>query len=82
MTPDEELAYWRELALAYERELEALRERVLRFLASPSPALFADSASAHAGWMREIDRIEKSGDLETTDVVSALEDLWSRVDRR
>ena len=78
MTPEQELAYWRELALAYERELKTLRERVLQFLDSPSENVFANSIGAHAAWMSEVDRIERTGDLRTTDVVSALEDLWSR----
>ncbi len=81
VSPEQELVYWRELALAYQRELQALRERVLQFLDSPSPNVFASDVDAHAGWLAEVDRIERTGALETTDVVSALDDLWSRVGR-
>lgn len=79
VSPEQELAYWRELALAYQRELQALRERVLRFLEAPHGNAFASDVEAHAGWLAEVDRIERTGELQTTDVVTALDDLWSRV---
>ena len=78
----EEIEYWRELAAQYQRELEALRARVLRYLDAPSPenaAVLLDAAHARLGWMDEIDRIDSAAELKTTDVKTALDDLWFRV---
>lgn len=78
---DADVAYWRELAAQYRRELEALRARVLRYLESPSEnaAALLCAAQAQPGWLEEIDRL--SAELKATDVKTALDDLWDRVAR-
>ncbi len=77
----DDVEYWRELAAQYQRELEALRARVLRYLESPSDnaAALLCAAKAQPGWLDEIDRID--GELKATDVKTALDDLWDRVAR-
>ena len=79
----EEVAYWRELALERGRELEELRKRVLELLASlpeASAVPFARTLDAPGAWVHDVDRIPHSPDLENTDVLSALDDLWQRVE--
>ena len=76
----DEVEYWRELAAQYQRELEALRARVLRYLESTAPehaAALLCAAEARPGWMQEIDRIESG--IKQTDAKTALGDLWNRV---
>ena len=70
---DQDLAYWRELALAYRRELEALHQRIRQH-----PELYAATIQGH-GWMNEIDRIARTGELKKTEAVAALNELWQRV---
>ncbi|PYQ27667.1 MAG: hypothetical protein DMF56_18835 [Acidobacteria bacterium] len=76
----DDLEYWRELAAQYQRELEALRARVLRYLESPeveNAAALLCATQARPGWMQEIDRIDV--EIKQTDAKSALDSLWSRV---
>jgi hypothetical protein len=76
----DEVEYWRELAAEYQRELEALRARVLRYLESPAPenaAALLCAAEARPGWMQELDRIDAG--TKQVDAKSALDDLWNRV---
>ena len=76
----DEVEYWRELAAQYQRELEALRARVLRYLESPAPenaAALLCAAEARPGWMQEIDHID--AEVKQVDAKSALDDLWNRV---
>jgi hypothetical protein len=77
---NDEVEYWRELAAQYQRELEALRARVLRYLESPAPenaAALLCAAEARPGWMQELDRIDAG--IKQVDAKSALDDLWGRV---
>jgi hypothetical protein len=78
---NDDVEYWRELATQSQRELEALRARVLRYLESPSDnaAALLCAAKAQPGWLEEIDRID--AELKATDVKTALDDLWDRVAR-
>ncbi|HJQ38120.1 MAG TPA: hypothetical protein VKB93_13365 [Thermoanaerobaculia bacterium] len=78
---NDDVEYWRELAARYQRELEALRARVLRYLESPADnaAALLCAAKAQPGWLEEIDRID--AELKATDVRTALGDLWDRVAR-
>jgi len=71
---DQELAYWRQLAQQYRREIDALRARLLQ-LAESAPQLFTGDL---AEWMKDIDRIESHAELRPADVVTALDDLWKR----
>jgi hypothetical protein len=77
-----ETAYWRELAIRRGRELGLLRERVLEFLvAQPgmSAVPFGSTLSAPGAWVYDVDRIPHSPELQPTDVLSALDDVWTRV---
>ena len=78
---NDDVEYWRELATQYQRELEALRARVLRYLESPTDnaAALLCAAKAQPGWLEEIDRID--GELKATVVKTALDGLWDRVAR-
>ena len=79
---EQDVEYWRELAAQYQRELEALRARVLRYLDAPQPenaAALLCAAKALPGWMEELDRI--APELQPAEVQKALEDLWTRVAR-
>jgi len=78
---EQDVEYWRELAEQYKRELEALRARVLRYLDAPADnaAALLCAAEARPGWMQEIDRIDANAPPKTTDVKTALDDLWNRV---
>ena len=71
---DAEVEYWRELAEQYRRELHALRERVLRYLESPTDNIAALLSTARQD---DVDRIEP--ELKSTDVKTMLDDLWNRV---
>ena len=76
---EQDVEYWRELAAQYQRELEALRARVLRYLDAPQPenaAALLCAAKALPGWMEELDRI--APELQPAEVQKALEDLWTR----
>lgn len=79
----DDLEYWRELAAQYQRELEALRARVLRYLESPegeNAAALLCATQARQGWMQEIDRIESASQTtKRADAETALNDLWNRV---
>src|SRR6185503_12545065 len=60
LVSEQDVEYWRELAAQYQRELEALRARVLRYLDAPQPenaAALLCAAKALPGWMEELDRI-------------------------
>jgi hypothetical protein len=80
----EELIWWRTLAEERERELEALHVRLRRALSLLPPDQFATLAAAIDGrtgnWIHEPDRMAPRAELRPTDVLSALEDLWMRVD--
>ena len=78
----DETAYWRELAMRRGRELAELRRRVLALLdAQPelSTTAFASTIAAPGAWVYDVDRIPHSPDLQSTDVLSALDDVWTRV---
>lgn len=81
LVSEEDVAYWRELAAQYRRELEALRARVLRYLESPAEnaAALLCAAEAQPGWLDDLDRLD--AELKPDDVKTALDELWTRVAR-
>ena len=83
MTIDEELLYWRTLAIERGRALDALYARLRDAIALVGDEHIAELAVALdgrlAGWMREPDRMESLAELRSTDVLATLEDLWKRV---
>lgn len=77
-----EIAYWRELATARGLELELLRKRVLELLDSLPNASAIPLTSMHTArgsWIEDVDRIPSSPELEPSDVVTAIGQLWNRV---
>lgn len=82
-TTEEELAYWRTLAIERGRALEALHGRLRNALALVGkehfPELSAALGGRLTGWMREPERMESLSALQSTDVLNALDDLWKRV---
>jgi hypothetical protein len=75
---EHEVEYWRELAAQYQSQLQSLRERVLRYLASPSPNAAAELVREARGWMEDVADVEQHGELAPADIKTALGDLWKR----
>ena len=83
MTTDEELLYWRTLAIERGRALDALHARLREAIALVGDEHFAEISAALGGrltgWTREVDRMESGAELRSTDVFATLDDLWKRV---
>ena len=82
-TTEEELVYWRTLAIERGRALEELHERLRSAIALVGKEHFPELSAALGGrlkgWMREPERMESLSALQSTDVLTALDDLWKRV---
>ena len=80
----EDLAYWRTLAEERGRALDDLHARLRHALATLPDEQFATLAAALdgrlRGWIHEPERMAPLTELLPADAVSALDDLWSRVD--
>jgi hypothetical protein len=78
---DAEVEYWRALAEQYRRELEGLRERVLRYLEAPADHIDALMSAARA--TSDVDcidgRIDAASEPKPANVKIALDALWNRV---
>lgn len=83
MTLEEELAYWRTLAIERGNALDEAHARMRRAIATARDEEVAVIAAAWngdlAGWMREPDRMEPLSELRPTDVFTALDELWNRI---
>ncbi len=83
MTPQEQIAFWRELAAIRGRELRVLRERIdaaLDLVPDSHFGLVAATLGARSSaWMRELDTLEAGCELSSSDVLTVLDDLWVRV---
>lgn len=83
MTTDEELTYWRTLAIERGRALDDLHARLRQAIALVGDEQVAELAAALdgrlTGWTREPDRMESLAELRSTDVLTTLDDLWKRV---
>ena len=79
----DDLEYWRTLAEERQRQLEALRARLLAAIdAVPDHGVRAFVSAldtARPAWLRELDAITAAVELEPADVVNTLDDLWRRV---
>ncbi len=77
------LAYWRTLAIERQRQIEELRARLLAAIDVIPDAHFRVFVSAletsRVAWVREIDAMPASPDLEDSHVIDVLDDLWRRV---
>ena len=77
------MEYWRALAEERQRRIEELRTLVLtavdtipdRHVSAFVTALDASRPS----WLRELDSMESSSDLQPADIFGVLDDLWRRV---
>jgi hypothetical protein len=82
-TAEGEIEYWRTLAEERQRRLEELRTLLLtavdtipdRHVSAFITALDASRRS----WLRELDSMESSFDLQPADILGILDDLWCRV---
>ena len=83
MIDEEELAYWKTLAIERGRVLDELRARLRAAIALAPDEQAADLAAALdgrlAGWTREPDRMEPLFELRAANVLTILDDLWKRV---
>ena len=79
----EDIHYWRTLALERQREIEALRARLLALLERTPDAHFHAVAAAlrqsGAPWVHTLDTMITTAAVEPDDVTIVLEDLWRRV---
>jgi hypothetical protein len=83
---EQDIDYWRTLAQERQREIEALRERLVSLIdLVPDGALLSIMGAidrAHAAWWRELDSLTPSADVVPSEILSVLDDLWRRVDAR
>ena len=83
MVSEEDLVYWRTLAIERGRALDALHARLRAALETipeeQLPAFAAALSGRLAGWMHEPDRMEPLSELRSSDVKSVLDELWTRV---
>lgn len=80
---ENDLEYWRTLAIERQRELEALRERFLGLIDGISDkharALFDLLDDSRAPWIRALDQLTTTSVVDLDDVTVVLTDLWRRV---
>jgi hypothetical protein len=80
---DGEIEYWRTLAEERQRRLEELRALLLtaidvipdRHVSAFVTALDASRPS----WLRELDSMESSSELQPAEILGVLDDLWRQV---
>ena len=80
---EDEIEYWRTLAEERQRRVDELRAVLLtavdtipdRHVSAFVTALDASRPS----WLRELDSMESSSDLQPADILGILDDLWRRV---
>ena len=79
---EDEIEYWRTLAEERQRRIDELRALLLtavdtipdRHVSAFVTALDASRPS----WLRELDSMEGSSDLQPADILGVLDDLWRR----
>lgn len=80
---EEELVYWRTLAIERGLALDDARARMRKAIATARDDEVAVLAAAWngdlAGWMREPERMEPLSELRPTDVFTALDEIWNRL---
>jgi hypothetical protein len=80
---EDEIEYWRTLAEERQRRVDELRALLLtavdtipdRHVSAFVTALDASRPS----WLRELDSMDSSSDLQPADILGILDDLWRRV---
>lgn len=81
---EDDLVYWRTLAVERGRALDVLYARLhaaLMLIPEEQVATFAAAVGGRlAGWIREPDRMEPLSELRPSDVASVLDELWTRVE--
>lgn len=83
MVTNDDVAYWRTVAIERQRELEALRARLLRIIDGipdrHAGALFNLLDDSRAPWLLTLDQLTTTSTVESDDVNAVLTDLWRRV---
>jgi hypothetical protein len=82
-TAESEIDYWRTLAEERQRRVEELRALLLTAVDTipdrhVSAFVTAFDAS-RPSWLRELDSMETSSDLQPADILGILDDLWRQV---
>jgi hypothetical protein len=83
MVENDDVAYWRTLAIERQREIETLRARLLNLIDNipdqHARALFDMLDESRAPWLRALDELTTTVAVETDDITTVLDDLWRRV---
>ena len=82
-TAESEIEYWRTLAEERQRKVEELRALLLTAVDTIPDrhvsAFVAAFDASRPSWLRELDSMDSSSDIQPADVLSVLDDLWRRV---
>jgi hypothetical protein len=80
---NDDVAYWRTLAIERQRELETLRARLLDLIDGipdqHARVLFDMLDDSRAPWLRTLDALMTTASVESDDVTIVLDELWRRV---
>src|SRR6267378_2703067 len=80
---EDEIEYWRTLAEERQRRLDELRALLLTAVDTIPDrhvsALVTALDASRPSWLRELDSMESSSDLQPADILGILDDLWRRV---
>ena len=78
-----EIEYWRTLAEERQRRLDELRTLLLTAVDTIPDrhvsALVTALDASRPSWLRELDSMESSSDLQPADILGILDDLWRQV---
>lgn len=79
----DELAYWRTLAEERQRQLDELRALLLTaidVIPDPHVSAFVTALDAsRPAWLRELDSMETSSEVQPAEIRGVLDDLWRQV---
>jgi len=77
------IEYWRTLAEERQRRVDELRALLLTAIDTIPDrhvsALVTALDASRPSWLRELDSMESSSDLQPADILGILDDLWRRV---
>src|SRR5260221_1108508 len=82
-TAEDEVGYWRALAEERQRRIEELRALILTAVDTIPDrhvnAFVTALDASHPSWLRELDSMESSSDIQPGDIFGILDDLWRQV---